>query len=404
MTLTILFDLDDTLLLGSTYKFIPAYISNFGAHLSKISGEPKQIVSQLMASTEIMVANNDPSKTLKQVFDASFYPELNWDYQTLQAPIEEFYQTIYPTFKDETSPNPAGSDTVNHFLKRGDQIVIATNPIFPEIAVNQRIEWANLAAERESFALVSTYETFHFAKPNPAYYTEILGRIGWPEHPMVMVGDNKSWDIDSPQELGIPTYWIDGENDYTQKGALAPYGSGKLEGLLPWLESLPTEQLIPNFNSPTASIAIQRSTPAVLSALIGNIDPAEWHTIPADHGWDLTEIICHLRDVDQDIYLPRIKQVLDNERPFIEAIDADSWAEERKYKQQDGSQALSEFISARLELLALIDNFGPAHWEKEIKHTLFGPLSLAELIRISARHDKLHIQHIFENLIPQIRN
>ena len=75
-----------------------------------------------------------------------------------------------------------------------------------------------------------------------------------------------------------------------------------------------------------------------------------------------------------------------------------SWASERNYKQQDGLQALADFISARVELLTLFDSFTEISWEKEIRHTIFGPISLDELLRISARHDKLHIQQIFGNL------
>ncbi|MEN8243259.1 MAG: DinB family protein [Chloroflexota bacterium] len=404
MTLTILFDLDDTLLIGSTEKILPAYLSKFSAHLSQITDRPEKIVPAMMAATELMLHNTDPTKTLKEVFDADFYPAMGWDYQAPQALIEEFYSNHYPKLEQMTSPNPAGLELVKKLQARGDQIVIATNPIFPMIAVDQRLDWANLSAEKHAFSLVTNYEESHFTKPNPAYYTEILGKIGWPENPMVMVGDNKAWDIDPAQELGIATYWVDGDIGYTHEEARAPYHAGPLGGLLTWLDSIPEEQLIPDFSSPISSTAIMRSIPAVLSSFLGDVSPADWHTPLSKDGWNLTEIICHLRDVDREIYIPRLNQVKENERPFIEAIDADSWAEERNYKQQDGKQAFVDFTSARIKLLELINSFDSHSWQKEIRHTIFGPLSLAELLKISARHDKLHIQYIYEILTPLKRN
>jgi len=404
MTLTILIDLDDTLLIGSTEKILPAYLSKFSAHLSQITEHPDKIVPAMMAATELMLLNTDPTKTLKEIFDADFYPAMGWDYQTPQALIEEFYKSHYSKLEQMTSPNPAGLELVKNLQARGDQIVIATNPIFPMTAVDQRLDWANLSSEKHAFSLVTNYEESHFTKPNHAYYTEILGKIGWPENPMVIVGDNKAWDIDPAQELGIATYWVDGDIGYTHEGAGAPYHAGPLDDLLTWLDSLPEEQLVPDFSSPITSAAIMRSIPAVLSAFFGDVSPAEWHTPLSKDGWNLTEIICHLRDVDREIYLPRLNQVKESERPFIEAIDADSWAEERNYKQQDGKQAMTDFTSARIELLGLIDSFDSHSWKKEIRHTIFGPLSLEELLKISARHDKLHIQFIYEILTPLKRD
>ena len=138
-----------------------------------------------------------------------------------------------------------------------------------------------------------------------------------------MVGDNKEWDIDPAQNLGIATYWVDGEIGYTQQGLKAPFGIGPLERLLEWIESTQPEDMVPEFNSPAANIAILRSSPAAIATKVSNLDQARWHINHSNNGWNLTEIICHLRDVDREIYIPRITQVLNSKRPFIEAVDAE---------------------------------------------------------------------------------
>ncbi len=59
-----------------------------------------------------------------------------------------------------------------HKLKEcGDRVALATNPIFPRIATENRIRWAGLVPE--DFEIYTTYEASTFCKPNPAYYLEV---------------------------------------------------------------------------------------------------------------------------------------------------------------------------------------------------------------------------------------
>jgi hypothetical protein len=85
--------------------------------------------------------------------------------------------------------------------------------------------------------------------------------------------------------------------------------------------------------------------------------------------------------------------------PFLTAVDADTWAEERNYQQQDGQQALSDFIEARKKLVDLITDLPDTVVQKDIRHTIFGPITLDEIMRIAARHDRLHIQQIHTTIV-----
>ena len=73
--------------------------------------------------------------------------------------------------------------------------MIATNPLFPRTAIYQRLEWAGLPPDKYPFSLIPSYETFHFAKPNPTYFAEFLTISGWPDGPMIMVGNDLEHDI-----------------------------------------------------------------------------------------------------------------------------------------------------------------------------------------------------------------
>ena len=61
---------------------------------------------------------------------------------------------------------------VARLKERGFRVILATNPIFPAIATQNRICWAGL--EPEDFELYTTYENSCHCKPNLDYYRDIL--------------------------------------------------------------------------------------------------------------------------------------------------------------------------------------------------------------------------------------
>ena len=71
MTLTLLIDLDDTLLNTNMEAFIPAYFQALAKELGTYVA-PDIMLRALMAGTNAMNTSDDFSRTLVQVFDAEF--------------------------------------------------------------------------------------------------------------------------------------------------------------------------------------------------------------------------------------------------------------------------------------------------------------------------------------------
>ena len=145
-------------------------------------------------------------------------------------------------------------------------------------------------------------------------------------------------------------------------------------------------------------LAILRSTPAALTGLLEPLAPAAWTTRPAAHEWSLTEILCHMRDVEREVDQPRIDLILNQPEPFIPARMPDEWAKERSYQTQDGPSALREFTAARLETLTMLLGLAPAQWSRKARHAILGPTMLQELVGFNAEHDRLHIQQVWKTL------
>lgn len=133
-----------------------------------------------------------------------------------------------------------------------------------------------------------------------------------------------------------------------------------------------------------------------MATTLSGINEAEWTKRPQKNEWCLTEIICHLRDVELEVNLPRLNKILKEENPFISGIDSDKWAEERGYIKQDGSDAFEKFISGRIETLEILEGLDTNDWGKEVRHAIFGPTNLKEIIYFMTGHEILHDRQAYE--------
>lgn len=394
MKLTLLLDLDDTLLGNNMDTFLPAYFHALSRQLGQFAASDEMLPA-LLAGTRAMVANTSPARTLEAAFDAAFYPGLGLDKAALQEVITRFYEEEFPKLRSVTQPIPAAVDLIRHATDCGYDIVIATNPLFPLRAVEHRLEWAGVPKETYPYRLVGNYRQFHFSKPGPAYYAEILGQLGWPNQPAVMIGNDLNDDILPASTLGLPVYWVTGDPDASLPESAHPRSSaGTLAKAVPWMDGLAGNRPLPLSDRPEASLAILRSTPAAIDSLMRSRSESDWTARPKPGEWSATEIICHLRDADCDVNLPRLQRVLQEENPLLSGINTDAWAEERQYARQDGCQALAEFIRVRVSMIRMLEALPAEDWSRPARHTIFGPTTLQELVGFIATHDRTHLQQL----------
>lgn len=205
MLKAILFDLDGTLIDDSMETFLPPYFAALTKKLAHLV-PPDTLIAQLHASTRAMVANNDPTRTLAQVFEADFFPRLGIPRETLLPLFEDFYAHEYRDLHVYVNPIPEARDVVQRAFDVTARVVIATMPVFPLIAVRQRLEWGKLA--EFDYALITAYENMSTSKPNPAYYREIAAKIGCEPSECVMVGNEVQNDILPAKRAGMKTFWV----------------------------------------------------------------------------------------------------------------------------------------------------------------------------------------------------
>ncbi|MCX7838408.1 MAG: HAD family hydrolase [Anaerolineae bacterium] len=205
MPKAILFDLDGTLIDNSMDTFLPPYFAALTKKLAHLIS-PDKLIAQLHASTRAMVANNDPARTLAEIFDADFFPSIGVPRETLMPLFEDFYAREYRELRVYVNAIPEARQVVARAFQSGARVVIATMPVFPLVAVRQRLEWGKLADF--DYTLITAYENMSTSKPNPAYYREIAAKIGCAPGECVMVGNEVQNDILPAKRAGMKTFWL----------------------------------------------------------------------------------------------------------------------------------------------------------------------------------------------------
>jgi len=203
----ILFDLDGTLVHYDFDTFVREYLVALGAKLANMV-EPGRLVRQVMKSTDAMVRNLDPRKTNREVFAEDFFPAIGIPEDVLMPVFDDFYRSDFPQIKDRLGirAHPAARRMIERLISRGLEVVIATNPVFPLIAIEERMRWGGL--EGIPYRLVTSYETMHFCKPNREYYEEVLSLIGRKPEECFMVGNDVEEDLVAGT-LGMKTYLVE---------------------------------------------------------------------------------------------------------------------------------------------------------------------------------------------------
>ena len=236
MLRTILFDLDGTLVHFEFDDFLKAYLGAISSKVAQLV-DARVFVAQLLASTEQMVRSVDPGKTNRDVFVDHFFPKLGRTEDELMPIFDAFYDEDFPSLRDTLSvePHPLARPMLEGLIDRGYEVVIATNPIFPAVAIEERMRWGGL--DGIPYRHVTSYETSHFCKPNTEYYAEILNVVGRSPHECMMIGNDTCEDLVAG-ELGIITYL--GEDYILDRGPYrgSPDRRGRFEDLAQFLGSL----------------------------------------------------------------------------------------------------------------------------------------------------------------------
>lgn len=229
---TILFDLDGTLLPMEQSKFVKAYTDTLAAKFSALGYDSDGLLRAIWHGFKAVVKNSG-ELTNRELFLQSMSSELDVDMNALLDCFDDYYENEFQTVRLSCGYSSQAAETVKRIKNAGYRVAIATNPIFPRIATESRVRWAGL--DISDFELCTTYETSHFAKPNPKYYSEVTEKLGVAPTSCVMVGNDMLEDTVA-ENIGIRPFVLTDCIIEREGRELSRYPHGSFKELLEYLK------------------------------------------------------------------------------------------------------------------------------------------------------------------------
>jgi FMN phosphatase YigB (HAD superfamily) len=199
----VLFDLDNTLIRFDEREFFEAYIPRISTVFSDMM-PLETLITKLLLSTQMLVNNNG------QMSNAEYFMTyFSQGYEGYEAELWKrfinFYETEFDRFQALVSVTPSVREVFVKLKEMGVKLVIASNPIWPQIVQMKRLSWAGLGDW--NFELVTHIENMSYCKPHIEYYLEICQKINEKPEGCLMVGNDPVNDL-VVAKIGMKTFLV----------------------------------------------------------------------------------------------------------------------------------------------------------------------------------------------------
>jgi hypothetical protein len=142
--------------------------------------------------------------------------------------------------------------------------------------------------------------------------------------------------------------------------------------------------------------------PGFLEAALDAVPAGDLLSRPAPGEFALVEQACHLRDLEREGYLVRVRRMLSETLPTLDGFDGVAVSRARNYMTQDARIAAQEFAAARREVTGLL----AATTREDLERmAIFSErrITLRDLVAMMEAHDREHRAEI-ERLIEALED
>lgn len=231
----VLFDMDGTLLNMGESAFEKEYLKRMVIFFEqRFSGRGKEIVKAVAYSAEVM-KRNDGKQSNEALFWQAFEKACGLKREVMEPLFLQYYGTDYAHIGDGYVPDADMQALVHLLQEKGYGLVVATNPLVPQIANRERVRWAGV--HDVSWLEITSFEGYSSCKPQVQFYQQICDNLHLAPQQCLMVGNSLVDDLPAT-ELGMEFYLIC--NDHSDKAYKTYAGQkGSRKDLLEWVQQWP---------------------------------------------------------------------------------------------------------------------------------------------------------------------
>lgn len=117
-------------------------------------------------------------------------------------------------------------------------------------------------------------------------------------------------------------------------------------------------------------------------------------------GWSIREHLGFLINSDRDIWHPRIRRMIDEERPVLEAVSVPSLLAEHQWQQAPIEDTIAQLMRTRWNASSFVHSIPDAAYFREAIHPKQGTISLQGILYHLVSQDAVQLAAVRDLLAP----
>ncbi len=115
---------------------------------------------------------------------------------------------------------------------------------------------------------------------------------------------------------------------------------------------------------------------------------------PKPGEWSLHQNAAHLRDVEEQVFLYRLKRILSEDLPAVQNFDQEAWMREHYTPAEPIQDLARDFVTARRQVVKLLRATKDKDWARCALHPIYGKISVEWLALHNYAHTYDHLAQV----------
>ena len=115
-----------------------------------------------------------------------------------------------------------------------------------------------------------------------------------------------------------------------------------------------------------------RKVPQEITRILKEI-PDFYESEPLEPGeWSVHQILVHIQSVNEQVYFPRLKRILEQDNPLFQDFDADEWMRAHYDPSLPQEEVIDQIAVQCEEMANWLDELRVADWDRPGTHVVLG--------------------------------
>ena len=123
-----------------------------------------------------------------------------------------------------------------------------------------------------------------------------------------------------------------------------------------------------------------------------------WHVSTGSDGHSPHYTLAHLRNVEAQVFIVRLRRILEEELPLLLLFDDEAWMASH-YKPDESPQSIiEEYAHLRQQELGWLRDLPPAAWNRPARHPWWGVRTLQWWVELNLDYAHQHLDQLTAKL------